>query len=114
MRRLYWTLSALGSHWRRHPVQLFSVLAGLWLATSLWAGVQALNSQARDSYARASQLLGGADRYSLVARRGGLFPQHTFVALRCAAPAGRSRRCCRGACACAGRPSSCNCSASNR
>ena len=82
MRSLYWTLHALASHWRRHPLQLFSVLAGLWLATSLWAGVQALNSQARDSYARASQLLGGADHYSLAARQGGLFPQQYFIELR--------------------------------
>ncbi|MDA7086635.1 FtsX-like permease family protein [Pseudomonas sp. SA3-5] len=82
MRRLYWTLSALLSHWRRHPLQLFSVLAGLWLATSLWAGVQALNSQARDSYARASQLLGGAERYSLVARDGGRIAQQHFIELR--------------------------------
>ncbi|SDG75128.1 putative ABC transport system permease protein [Pseudomonas benzenivorans] len=82
MRSLYWTLHALASHWRRHPLQLFSVLAGLWLATSLWAGVQALNSQARDSYARASRLLGGADHYSLAARQGGLFPQQYFIELR--------------------------------
>ncbi|WP_372876514.1 FtsX-like permease family protein [Pseudomonas sp.] len=82
MRRLYWTLNALASHWRRHPLQLFSVLAGLWLATSLWAGVQALNSQARDSYARASQLFGGAERYSLVARDGRWFAQQHFIDLR--------------------------------
>ena len=48
-------LRALLSHWRQHPVQFFSVLTGLWLATSLLTGVQALNSQARESYARASQ-----------------------------------------------------------
>ncbi|MEX6504332.1 FtsX-like permease family protein [Pseudomonas zhanjiangensis] len=82
MVRLFWTLSTLASHWRRHPLQLCSVLVGLWLATGLWAGVQALNGQARDSYARASQLLGGADRYSLVARDGGRFAQHYFVDLR--------------------------------
>ena len=59
MALFYWTLRALLSHWRRHPVQFFSVLTGLWLATALLTGVQALNSQARDSYARASQLIGG-------------------------------------------------------
>ena len=54
---VFWqTLRALLSHWRRHPVQFFSVLTGLWLATSLLTGVEALNSQARDSYARASQI----------------------------------------------------------
>ena len=61
------TLRALLSHWRQHPVQFFSVLTGLWLATSLLTGVQALNSQARDSYARASQLIGGEPQASLSA-----------------------------------------------
>ena len=35
MRVLRGTLQALLSHWRQHPVQFFSVLTGLWLATSL-------------------------------------------------------------------------------
>ncbi|WP_137886765.1 FtsX-like permease family protein [Pseudomonas sp. 2FE] len=82
MRIFYWTLSGLFSHWRRHPVQFFSVLTGLWLATSLWTGVQALNSQARESYARASQLLAGDDQYALSAHNGGLFPQRYFIELR--------------------------------
>ena len=78
----YWTLRALLSHWRQHPVQFFSVLTGLWLATSLLTGVQALNSQARDSYARASQLIGGEPQASLSAPGGGTFPQQLFVDLR--------------------------------
>ncbi len=82
MGALYWTLGALASHWRRHPLQLFAVLTGLWLASGLWTGVQALNAQARDSYARASQLLGGERHYSLVARDGGRFSQQAFVELR--------------------------------
>ena len=76
------TLRALLSHWRQHPVQFFSVLTGLWLATSLLTGVQALNSQARDSYARASQLIGGEPQASLSATAGGTFPQQWFVDLR--------------------------------
>ncbi|WP_439861437.1 FtsX-like permease family protein [Pseudomonas sp. MBLB4136] len=79
---LGWTLRALAGHWRRHPLQLFAVLTGLWLACGLWAGVQALNGQARDSYARASQLFGGDRHYALVARQGGLFDQQAFVTLR--------------------------------
>lgn len=76
------TLRALLSHWRQHPVQFFSVLTGLWLATSLLTGVQALNSQARESYARASQLIGGEPQASLSAPGGGLFAQQLFVDLR--------------------------------
>ncbi|VVP56432.1 hypothetical protein PS874_05595 [Pseudomonas fluorescens] len=76
------TLRALLSHWRQHPVQFFSVLTGLWLATSLLAGVQALNSQARDSYARASQLIGGEPQASLGTPGGATFPQQVFIDLR--------------------------------
>lgn len=82
MRVFYWALRALLSHWRRHPVQFFSVLTGLWLATALLTGVQALNSQARDSYARASQLIGGEPQASLSAPDGASFPQALFAELR--------------------------------
>ncbi|VVQ02594.1 hypothetical protein PS914_04208 [Pseudomonas fluorescens] len=82
MRVLGETLRALLSHWRQHPVQFFSVLTGLWLATSLLAGVQALNSQARDSYARASQLIGGEPQASLGTPSGATFSQQVFVDLR--------------------------------
>ncbi|MCY1392128.1 FtsX-like permease family protein [compost metagenome] len=82
MRLLLRTLRGLSSHWRRHPAQFFSVLTGLWLATALWTGVQALNAQARDSYARVERLLGGAEQQMLVARDGGLFPQDYFIELR--------------------------------
>nr|WP_314529301.1 FtsX-like permease family protein [uncultured Pseudomonas sp.] len=82
MRVFHQALRALLSHWRQHPVQFFSVLTGLWLATSLLTGVQALNSQARDSYARASQLIGGEPQASLSAPGGGTFPQQLFVDLR--------------------------------
>ena len=76
------TLRALLSHWRQHPVQFFSVLTGLWLATSLLTGVQALNSQARESYARASQLIGGEPQASLSSPSGASFSQELFVELR--------------------------------
>lgn len=76
------TLRALLSHWRQHPVQFFSVLTGLWLATGLLTGVEALNSQARDSYARASQLIGGEPQASLSTPNGATFSQALFVDLR--------------------------------
>ena len=82
MRVFYWTLRALLSHWRRHPVQFFSILTGLWLATSLLTGVQALNSQARDSYQRASQLIGGEPQTRLTTADGAVFPQSLYIELR--------------------------------
>ena len=82
MRVFHGALRALLSHWRQHPVQFFAVLTGLWLATSLLTGVQALNSQARESYARASQLIGGEPQASLTAPNGATFSQELFVNLR--------------------------------
>ncbi|MBC3957501.1 ABC transporter permease [Pseudomonas triticifolii] len=82
MRVFYWTLRALLSHWRRHPVQFFSLLTGLWLATALLTGVQALNSQARESYQRASQLIGGQPQTLIEAADGKLFSQDLFIELR--------------------------------
>ncbi|HEX8593407.1 MAG TPA: ABC transporter permease [Pseudomonas sp.] len=82
MHVFYWSLRALLSHWRRHPVQFFSVLTGLWLATALLTGVQALNSQARQSYAQASQLIGGEPQTSLSTANGAPFSQDLFVSLR--------------------------------
>jgi len=57
-------LLALGSHWRRHPVQLVTLLLGVALATGLWSAVQAINAEARASYARAADQIGagGLDR----------------------------------------------------
>lgn len=50
-------LAALLSHWGRHPFQLAMLLVGLSLATALWSGVQAINAEARASYARAADAL---------------------------------------------------------
>ena len=82
MSRAIWTLAVLLSHWRRHPMQLATLLIGLISATALWSGVQALNAQARDSYDRAAATFGGARTAMLVARNGGTFPQQLFVELR--------------------------------
>lgn len=81
MRLLFWSLHSLVSHWRRHPLQLAGLVAGLWLATALLIGVLALNAQARQSYAQASALF-GADQSSLEARDGKRFTQALFVELR--------------------------------
>lgn len=61
-------LSAMLAHWRRHPGQLLTLLLGLALATALWSGVQAINAEARSSYATAAAALGQdeLDRKSVV------------------------------------------------
>jgi putative ABC transport system permease protein len=82
MTRILWILAVLLSHWRRHPMQLATLLIGLICATALWSGVQALNQQARDSYQRAAATFGGARTAMLVGRNGATFPQKLFVELR--------------------------------
>ncbi len=82
MKRALWTLATLLSHWRRHPMQLATLLIGLISATALWSGVQALNQQARISYDRAAAMFGGARTATLVAKDGNAFPQSLFVDLR--------------------------------
>ena len=82
MKRALWTLATLLSHWRRHPMQLATLLIGLISATALWSGVQALNQQARSSYDRAASMFGGTRTAMLVAKDGKPFPQQLFVDLR--------------------------------
>ena len=78
----WWILFTLFSHWRRNPVQLAAILSGVALATALWSGVQAINAEARASYARAENLLGGDAVDSLVASKGQSLPEAHFVTLR--------------------------------
>jgi putative ABC transport system permease protein len=75
-------LSALTSHWRRNPLQLVTLLAGLALATALWSGVQAINAEARASYDAAAATLGEGQFAQITARDGGVISQETYVALR--------------------------------
>jgi putative ABC transport system permease protein len=75
-------MAALLSHWRRRPLQLAMLLLGLSLATALWSGVQAINSEARASYDRAAATL-GQDRLDQIVRTdGGPLTQADFVTLR--------------------------------
>ncbi len=73
---------ALLSHWWRNPLQLFTLLAGLALATGLWSGVQAINAEARASYDAAASTLDEGRYDRLVARDGGAFAQDNYIALR--------------------------------
>lgn len=75
-------LSALLSHWRRNPLQLFTLVAGLALATALWSGVQAVNSEARTSYDAAAATLGEGQYDQLLPAAGEDITQDTFIALR--------------------------------
>ena len=75
-------LQALLSHWWRNPLQLFTLLAGLALATALWSGVQAVNAEARASYDAAAATLGEAQYDRLVRRDGQPMAQDTYVQLR--------------------------------
>ena len=63
-------------------MQLFTLLAGLALATGLWAGVQAINSEARASYDAAAATLGEGQFDQLQRRDGQPTDQATYVALR--------------------------------
>jgi putative ABC transport system permease protein len=82
VRRAALTLAVLFSHWRRHPLQLATLLIGLVAATALWSGVQALNQQARNAYDRAAAVFGGTRTAMLVSTSGATFPQALFAKLR--------------------------------
>lgn len=74
--------AVLLSHWRRHKLQFAMLLLGLALATALWSAVQAINGEARASYARAAAVV-GQDRLEQIARADGTrFPQADYIALR--------------------------------
>lgn len=75
-------LHTLLSHWRRHPLQLFTLLAGLALATALWSAVQAINAQARASYAQAAAQIGANAMDRLEPADGAMIPLDTYVTLR--------------------------------
>ncbi|WP_394151786.1 FtsX-like permease family protein [Loktanella salsilacus] len=74
--------AALLSHWKRNPLQLFTLLAGLALATALWSGVQAINSEAKASYDAAAATLGEGTFDQLLRRDGQPISQGTYIALR--------------------------------
>ena len=76
------TFAALWGHWWRSPLQLFTLLAGLALATALWSGVQAINAEARASYDAASATLGEVQFDRLVHRDGLPIGQDTYIRLR--------------------------------
>jgi putative ABC transport system permease protein len=74
--------AVLLSHWRRHKLQFAMLLLGLALATALWSAVQAINGEARASYARAAAVVGQDRLEQLVMADGTHIPQETYIALR--------------------------------
>lgn len=70
------------SHWRRHPLQLVAILVGLALSTGLWSAVQAINAEARASYARAAAQLGQTQADHLMPRAGRQITVSDYIALR--------------------------------
>ncbi|MGC3872131.1 FtsX-like permease family protein [Halomonas sp. GXIMD04776] len=75
------TLATLLSHYRRHPGQLIMLLLGLWVASALWSGVQAINASARESYARAEALF-SADLDRIERRDGAALTIDDYLTLR--------------------------------
>jgi ABC-type lipoprotein export system ATPase subunit len=78
---MFTAFATLLSHYKRHPGQLAMLLLGLWVASALWSGVQAINASARDSYARAEALFTtGLDR--LERRDGEPLTRDDYLRLR--------------------------------
>lgn len=73
---------ALLSHWRHRPLQLLTLILGIALATALWSGVQAINAEARASYARSASILEQSGLSQLTAKEGTGISLATFAALR--------------------------------
>jgi putative ABC transport system permease protein len=73
---------ALLSHWPHRPLQFVTLILGIALATALWSGVQAINAEARASYARAASILEQNGLPQLQAKGGGAIPTTVFAALR--------------------------------
>ena len=74
-------VQALLSHWRRHWLQLATLLIGIALATGLWSAVQAINSEARSSYARANAQL-SVGQLDEIRDPTGYIPLSRYVDLR--------------------------------
>ena len=74
-------LQALLSHWLRNPMQLFTLVVGLSLATALWSGVQAVNAEARASYDAASEIL-GEGQFAQITAKNGTISQEDYIRLR--------------------------------
>ena len=69
------------SHWRRHPIQAAALIIGLSLAVGLWIGVQAINAEARKTYAEAAGFL-SRDHLARLEHPSGFLTLADFATLR--------------------------------
>jgi len=76
------SLKVLLSHWKRHISQFLTLILGLSLATGLFTGVQAINSQARLSYAQAENQINMQSNDHLVRKDGKPIALDTYVNLQ--------------------------------
>ncbi len=74
-------IQALTSHWRSHWLQLATLLIGIALATGLWSAVQAINAEARASYARANAQL-ALGQFDELRDPSGAIPLDRYAELR--------------------------------
>lgn len=74
--------ATLFSHWRRHKIQLLTLIVGLASATTLWTAVQALNTHARSSYDRSANTVSAFDRPAVVSLDRTPFAEEAFADLR--------------------------------
>ena len=74
--------ATLLSHWRRHKIQLITLIVGLASATTLWTAVQALNTHARSSYDRSADTVSAFDRPAIVSVDRTPFDEQAFADLR--------------------------------
>lgn len=74
--------TALLSHWRRKPLQLLTLVMGIALARALWSGVQAINAEARASYARAASVLEQGALAQIVSKDGTGLSIQSYGSLR--------------------------------
>ncbi|MEM7303127.1 MAG: ABC transporter permease [Pseudomonadota bacterium] len=79
---LHVALIVLLSYWRKNPIQLFALIIGLSMATAIWSGVQAINSEARASYERAEATLKAQGVATITAKFGAQMLVADFAALQ--------------------------------
>ncbi len=79
---LFLAVEILISHWCRKPGQFITLIIGLSLATGLWTGVQAINSEARHSYEEAADTISSGQNARIERKDGKPISLQTYVLLQ--------------------------------